>query len=208
MDGCKRTFLSLELHFLPCLLSCARVRTLEPSLLTCAPFSGQFRAADRLREQLERDGVRIDDKARKWSTGDGRSGAIAASAVPYTQGIGSLLEEELNGALGIRKPTAASKRDNNNIKNIDRTFSSSSASDNGHHGDDRSMRSNAVSGGRSSADARNKRSFGPSGHDYRQVGEVQNDMRSAPVDQVDTMLAARLNAKLAKDYDAADRIKI
>ena len=167
-------------------------------------FSGQFRAADRLREQLEREGVRIDDKARIWSTGDGRRGAIAASSVPYTQGVGSLLEAELNGALGLRKPppaAAAARRNNNdNNNNFDRASSSSAGGPaSGNRRDDRpSSRS---------SDSR-KRSFGPNGHDYRQVGDLQTDLHGPPVDQVDSLLAARLNAKLAKDYDAADRIKV
>lgn len=143
--------------------------------------------------------MRIDDKARKWSTGDGRRGDIAASSVPYTQGVGSLLEAELNGALGISKPppaAAAAARRNNNFY---REPSSSAGPASGNRRDERpSSRS---------SDSR-KRSFGPNGHDYRQVGDLQTDLHGLPVDQVDSLLAARLNAKLAKDYDAADRIKV
>jgi hypothetical protein len=142
------------------------------------PPPGQFRAADRVRELLEREGVRVDDKAKCWSTGDGRRGNIAASTEAYQQGVGSMFLEELNGALG----TPVGGRANFDRPPSDRPF------------------------GQNGGQGRAPKGFGPTGHDYVRVGGT--GPLSPPLEKVDAMLAARLGAKLSADYDTADRLKV
>jgi len=159
---------------------------------------GQFRAADRLRELLERKGVRVDDKARAWRTGDGRSGVIGevGDTVPgksRSNGVASLFEEELLNALGKveRGGTARTADRTGNIPE-------------GRNGSRGAGREGARGGGR--RDTTRNRDFGPSGHDYSRCAADSGPM-ALPAEEVDALLTKRLVAKLKAEFETADAIK-
>jgi len=162
---------------------------------------GFFRASDRLRELLEREGVRVDDTARTWSTGDGRSGDMGETVVPRGKGnrVGNLFEEELNSSLGHKQrgeTEVANGKGGGTRRADDRA------------GDRSDNRGRGRGGGRRDSPRDSNRNFGPSGHDYaRCAADVAGPRVGAAVTEIDALLAKRLVAKLKSDFEAADNIK-
>lgn len=162
---------------------------------------GLFRASDRLRELLEREGVRVDDKARTWSTGDGRSGNMGDTVVPRGKGnrVGNLFEEELNYSLGHKRrgeTEVANGKGGGTRRADDRA------------GDRGGNRGAGRGDGRRNSPRGSNRNLRPSGHDYaRCAADVAGPRVGAAVTEIDALLAKRLVAKLKSDFEAADNIK-
>lgn len=63
----------------------------------------------------------------------------------------------------------------------------------------------SINGG--SSEGRSGRYFGPTGHDYRESRDAGPSVSSLSMDEINAMLAERLQCKMTRDFDNADRIK-
>ena len=177
------------------------VRTLVTKRET-ARFARDFETADKLREQLSRLGVALDDQNKTWRSGDGRTGPITAVNVSELHaqkaakgGAAPLSDEEIDRMVKEREQ-ARFTLDYKTADKIRETLEK-----HGVHLDTKENKWQA-------ADGRS----GPIGPVNISAAHAQKAARSGvtksmPLDEIERILVQREQARARRDYRTADVLR-
>jgi len=167
-----------------------------------ARFARDFETADKLREQLSRLGVTLDDQTKVWRTTDGRSGAITAVNISELHaqkaaksGASTLSDEEIDRLVKEREQA----RFTSDYKTADRIRDT--LEKHGIHLDTKENKWQA-------ADGRS----GPIGLVNVSAAHAQKAARSGvtksmPLEEIERILVQREQARARRDYKTADVLR-
>jgi len=170
-----------------------------------ARFARDFESADRLRDQLAKLGVSVDDQSKVWRSGDGRSGPITPVNVSELHaqkaakaGAASLSDDEIGKLVRDREQARLQARYTGDYKAADKLRDH--LEKHGVHVDPKTSKWQ-------SADGRS----GPIGSVTVSASHAQKATRTGapqlPLDEIEKILVQREQARARRDYKTADVLR-